>query len=144
MEVKNDSNWTVAQAGPRSERGLALIGVVGLLLVFLVFAGALLTQLANEINSVKSSGVSNEALSAADAGVHAMVEQIQTDLANNVPPAGPVDYTYPEPGASPLTTSYHATIDPADIGEWFELLSDHLDGHLSATGSSLRNEQCAQ
>ena len=98
--------------GPRSERGLALIGVVGLLLVFLVFAGALLTQLANEINSVKSSGVSNEALSAADAGVHAMVEQIQTDLANNVPPAGPVDYTYPEPGASPLTTSYHATIDP--------------------------------
>ncbi len=97
--------------GEPAERGIALIGVVGLLLVFLVFAGALMTQLANEMNSTKMSAVSNRALSAADAGVHAMVEQIQTNLALNQALPKVVTYAYPEPGASPLTTSYNATLD---------------------------------
>ena len=65
---------------------MALIGVVGLFLVFLVFAGAMITQLANELNSTKMATVSNRALAGADAGVHAMVEQIQTDLENQPRP----------------------------------------------------------
>ncbi len=93
------------------ERGLALIGVVGLLLVFLVFAGAMITQLANELNSTKMATVSNRALAGADAGVHAMVEQIQTDLDLRQPlPSGPIVYFYPEPGASPVAESYSATV----------------------------------
>jgi hypothetical protein len=96
----------------RGQRGLALIGVIGLLLVVLVFAGGLIVQLAAEVNSVKQESVSNRALAAADAGVHAMVEQIQKNVANNLPPPGsPVSYAYPEPAGTALATSYSATID---------------------------------
>jgi hypothetical protein len=92
------------------KRGIALIGVVGFLLVFLVFAGALVTQLANETNSTKMAAVSNRALSAADAGVQAMVEQIQSSLAQNLAVPAQVQYSYPEPGASPSVVSYLATV----------------------------------
>jgi hypothetical protein len=99
---------------PRLQRGLALIGVVGLLLVFLIFAGAMMDQLALEMNSVRTSAASNLALQAADAGVHAMVGEIQSDLAANLPvpgPASPLVYAYPEPGSSPQAISYTATLD---------------------------------
>lgn len=96
----------------RNQRGLALIGVVGIMLVLLVFAGGLVAQLAMEVNSVKHEAVSNRALAAADAGVHAMVEQIQYDAAHNLPPPGTaVTYNYPEPTGTPMATSYSATID---------------------------------
>lgn len=98
------------QTGPRDQRGIALIGVVGLLLVFLIFAGAMLDQLAIELNSTKMSAVSNRALTAADAGVRAMVEQIQTNLAHNAGLPQTQNYAYPEPGASPSVVSYSATI----------------------------------
>jgi hypothetical protein len=100
---------TAAQISSK-QRGIALIGVVGFLLVFLVFAGALVTQLANETNSTKMSAVSNRALSAADAGVQAMVEQIQTALAQSVAIQTPINYSYPEPGASPSAVSYTASV----------------------------------
>ncbi|GEM_PF-1008260 len=101
-------------AYPTTQRGIALIGVIGLLLVFLIFAGAMLDQLAIEMNSTKMSAVSNRALAAADAGVRDTVEQIQTDLALNqgLPnQAHPVTYTYPEPGASPSVVSYSAYVE---------------------------------
>ncbi len=94
-----------------TERGVALISVIGMLLVLLVFTGAMLDQLALEANSVRSEAASNLALTAAGAGVHAMVEQIQTDLALNLPsPKGAITYTYPEPGGSPAATQYVASI----------------------------------
>ena len=96
--------------GPMGQRGIALIGVVGLLLVFLIFAGAMLDQLAYELNSTKMSAVSNRSLAAADAGIRAMTEQIQTNLALNAGLPTPMAYSYPEPGASPAVVSYKASI----------------------------------
>lgn len=95
---------------PTDQRGIALIGVVGLLLVFLIFAGAMLDQLAYELNSTKMSTVSNRALAAADAGVRDMTEQIQFNLAHNAGLPATQNYSYPEPGASPSVVSYQATI----------------------------------
>jgi hypothetical protein len=95
-----------------NQRGLALLGVVGIMLVLLVFAGGMVAQLAFEVNSVRHETISNRALVAADAGVHAMVEQIQYDAAHNLPPPKfPVTYTYPEPTGTPLATSYSSQID---------------------------------
>ena len=97
----------------RARRGVALIGVIGLLLVLLVFAGGMVAQLSMEVNSVKTEAYSNRALSVADAGVHDMAEQIQQSIAKNLPPPASVSYSYPEPAASPSAccASYVATID---------------------------------
>jgi hypothetical protein len=104
------------QSGQRiGQRGIALISVIGLMLVLLVFAGGMVAQLASEVNNVRYETISNRALAAADAGVHSMVEQIQTDTALNLPPPSvPVTYTYPEPSGTPLAASYSAQID----GQW--------------------------
>jgi len=100
------------RAGQRQKRGVALLSVIGILLVLLVFAGGLIAQLDMETHSVRIEAMSNRALNAADAGVHAMVEQIQTNLALNLPPpGGAVTFTYPEPSGTPASTSYSATID---------------------------------
>ena len=101
----------LASARGAKNRGVALITVIGLLLVLLVFAGGLVTQLAMEVNSVKQHGVSNVALSAADAGIHGMVAAIQEAAINNVaPPAGPLVYNYPE-AVGPSTVSYSVQLD---------------------------------
>jgi hypothetical protein len=97
------------------ERGLALLCVLGFVLVFLVLVGALTTQVAMESNSMRISVISNQALSAADAGVHAMVEQIQTALADNTAIKTPITYSYPEPGASPSLVSYSASVSTPPI-----------------------------
>lgn len=92
-------------------RGIAVITVIGLLLVLLVFAGGMMTQLAMELTSVKQHGVSNTALAAADAGIHGMVAAIQNAAINNVaPPSGPLVYNYPE-AVGPSKVSYSATLD---------------------------------
>ncbi|MBC5808576.1 MAG: hypothetical protein GIX00_08235 [Candidatus Eremiobacteraeota bacterium] len=94
-----------------AERGVALITVIGLMLVLLIFAGGLVSQLAMEVNSVHAHGVSNRALTAADAGVHGMVAAIQTNAVANLPPPNtPLEYDYPEANGAPSNTSYTATI----------------------------------
>src|ERR1700736_1383277 len=112
----------------RTQRGVALIAVIGLLLVLLVFAGGMVTQLSMEVNSVKNEAYSNRALSAADAGVHDMAEQIRKSLAKNLPPPASVTYSFPEPAASPgaCCASYLATIDkqwPSNNLEYYLITS---------------------
>lgn len=110
----------------QNERGLALIGVIGLLLVFLVFVGAMMAQLIMEGNSVRISAASNRALNAADAGVHAMAEQIQTSVASGSALPGTFTYVYPEPGASPSTTQYTATLEQVTSAgglDYYQILS---------------------
>lgn len=82
----------------RNERGIALLSVIALLIIFLIFAGAVMTQLAQEINSSKTNGVSVKALSAADAGIHAMVLAIEENISLGKPDPTPFTYAYPEPG----------------------------------------------
>jgi hypothetical protein len=98
------------ESAPAQQRGIALIGVIGLLLVFLIFAGAMLDQLAYELNSVKMGAVSNRALAAADAGVRDMVAQLQWNLAHNAGLPATQNYSYPEPGASPSVVRFQSSI----------------------------------
>lgn len=71
----------------------------------------MVTQLASETSSVKTAMVSNQALNAADAGVHGMVEAIQADLALGAKlPDTPLVYKYPEAAGGP-TTQYSVTLD---------------------------------
>lgn len=91
------------------QRGVALLAVIALLVVFLIFVGAVMTQLAQEVNSSKTHGVSMKALAAADAGVRAMVVVIEENIAAGKGDPGSIGYSYPEP-AGPPTTSYNAKI----------------------------------
>lgn len=97
------------------QRGIALLSVIALLIIFLIFAGAVVTQMAQAVNSAKSSGVSNRALTAADAGVHGMVVAIEENIAKGQPDPVPTTYAYPEPGASPSTLSYTVKIEKAYV-----------------------------
>jgi len=124
---------------PRSQRGIALLSIIALLLIFVIFAGAVVVQMAQEINSVHNDGVSNRALVAADAGVRATIIATEEAIAKGLPvPISPanVTYSYPEAvGAS--TVSYTATItqgwDPLPAnGDRFYLISSTgtvLDGN---------------
>lgn len=92
------------------ERGVALLAVIALLIIFLIFAGAVVTQLAQEVNSAHNAGVSNRALSAADAGVHQMIVSIEEAAGAGGPDPGPMTYKYPEPGAAPSVVKYTVSI----------------------------------
>jgi len=115
----------------RTQRGIALLSVIALLIIFLIFAGAVMTQLAQEINSSKTNGVSVKALSAADAGIHAMVLAIEENISLGKPDPTPFTYAYPEPGASPSTTSYSVQIDknwfPGTAGSRYYLITSEGD-----------------
>ena|SRR5579872_169850 len=95
----------------KRERGVALLAVIALLIVFLIFAGAVVTQLAQEVNSAHNSGVSNRALSAADAGIRDMVVAIEEAAGKGQIDPGPITYKYPEAGAAPSVVKYQVQID---------------------------------
>lgn len=122
----------------RGERGVALLAIIALLLVFLIFAGAVVVQLRNELNSVHSDGISNRALTAADAGVRGMIVAIEEAIGNGFPDPGPITYNYPE-ASGPSTVSYTAKIqakwDPLPAGSRYYLISSTgtVSGHEQAS-----------
>ncbi len=93
----------------QSQRGIALLSMIALLLIFVIFAGAVVVQMAQEVNSVHNDGVSNRALVAADGGVRAMIIAIEEAISKGGAIPGTVSYTYPELVGSPAV-SYSATI----------------------------------
>jgi hypothetical protein len=91
------------------QRGIAILSVIALLLVFVIFAGLAVVEIAQEISFVHQDGVSNRALVAADAGVRGMIVAIEENLSQGNPVPGAVSYVYPEVIGSP-SVSYSATI----------------------------------
>lgn len=122
---------------PRRDRGIALLSVIALLLVFVIFAGAVVVQMSQEVNSVHNDGVSNRALVAADAGVRGMMVAIEESLSKAGPLPGPQNYTYPEAVGSP-TVSYASQI----IGQWDSLPGGYQRFYLiSSTGTVVDGNQ---
>jgi len=123
--------------GHASERGIALLSVIVLLLVFVIFAGAVVVEMAQEINSVHADGVSNRAVVAADAGAHAVIVGIEESISTGGPLPGVVSYTYPETVGSP-SVSYSAKI----IGQWNSLPGGFQRYYLiSSTGTVIDGGQ---
>lgn len=89
------------------QRGVALITALLMSIVFLVLIGALMAQMAGEMQDVGTHSNSAAALNAAYAGVEAMVLQIEENASGpgHVAPA-PITYTYPPPS----TVSYSARV----------------------------------
>src|SRR5579864_6814890 len=79
------------------KRGMALILVVMLVVVFLILIGALLQFMPEELREVSYTGFDNRALYVADAGIQAAVVKIEE--------ATPATYT------GPLTESFPAEPD---------------------------------
>jgi len=92
----------------RAQRGIALLSVIALLLIFIIFSGVVIVHMSQEVNTVRYDGVSNRALVAADAGVRHMIVAIEEQIPKGGLPT-PVAYTYPETIGSP-TVSYTASI----------------------------------
>jgi len=120
----------------KAQRGVALLSVIALLLIFIIFAGVVIVHMAQEVNTVRYDGVSNRALVAADAGIRNMIVAIEETIPTGVLP-GPISYTYPEAAGTP-TVSYTAKItggwDPLQpVGDRFYL--------ITATGSVLEGGQ---
>jgi hypothetical protein len=93
----------------KSERGIALLSIIALLLIFVIFAGGVVVQMAQEVNSVHNDGVSNRALVAADAGVRAAIVAIEESISKGGPLPGAVTFAYPEAIGAP-SVSYSAHI----------------------------------
>jgi hypothetical protein len=93
----------------RGQRGIALLSVIALMLIFVIFVGLAVIEMTRDVTNVHNEGVSNRALVAADAGVRAMVVAIEEAIStgNAVPPS--VSYSFPEMLGSP-SVSYTASI----------------------------------
>ena len=78
------------------QRGIALLSVIAMLLVFVVFAGLAIIEMTRDVTNVHNEGVSNRALIAADAGAKAMIVAVEEAVSNgkNIPTS--VSFTYPE------------------------------------------------
>ncbi len=94
----------------KSERGIALLSMIVMFLIFLAFAGVVIVEISQEVNSVHNDGVSNRALVAADAGVRAMIVAIEEAISKGGVVPGTVSYTYPEAMGAP-SVSYAASIE---------------------------------
>ncbi|MBV8163179.1 MAG: hypothetical protein JOZ91_02815 [Candidatus Eremiobacteraeota bacterium] len=92
-----------------AQRGIALLSVIALLLVFVIFAGLAVIEMTRDVTNVHNEGVSNRALIAADAGVKAMIVAIEEAISNgkNIPTS--VSFTYPEAVGLP-SVSYSASV----------------------------------
>lgn len=91
------------------QRGIALLSVIAMLLIFVVFAGLAIVEMTRDVTNVHNEGVSNRALVAADAGVKAMIIAIEEAISNgkNIPTS--VAFTYPESVGLP-SVSYSASV----------------------------------
>jgi hypothetical protein len=95
---------------PRTgQRGIALLSVIALLLVFVIFAGLAVIEMTRDVTNVHNEGVSNRALIAADAGVKAMIVSIEEAISNGTNIPSSVAYTYPETVGLP-SVSYSASV----------------------------------
>jgi hypothetical protein len=90
--------------------------MIALLLIFVIFAGGVVVQMAQEVNSVHNDGVSNRALVAADAGIRASIVAVEEAISKGGPLPGVVAYTYPE-AIGGTSVSYSANIG----GQWDSL-----------------------
>lgn len=118
------------------QRGIALLSVIALLLIFVIFAGVVIVRMAWEVNSVRYDGVSNRALVAADAGVRNMIVAVEETVPKGGLPT-PVAYTYPEAIGDP-SVSYTASI----AGSWDPLQPNGFRFYLiNSTGSVLEGHQ---
>ncbi len=120
------------------QRGIALLSVIVLLLVFVIFAGAVVVQMSQEVNSVHNDGVSNRALVAADAGVKATIVGIEEAMSTGGSLPGTVTYTYPEATAI-STVSYSAQI----VGGGWDSLPGGFQRYylISSTGTVFDGNQ---
>jgi hypothetical protein len=79
---------TLVEAG-RNKRGVALITVILMVVIFLILAGALLDATISEMQGVGANGISNQALNAAYAGVDDMVLKLEENTSGTnigIPP----------------------------------------------------------
>ena len=107
-----------------------MLSMVVLFLIFVIFAGAVVVQMSQEVNSVHNDGVSNRALVAADAGVRAMIVQIEEAVGKGAKPST-ISYTYPEAVGLP-SVSYSAKI----ANQWDPLSpAGHRYYLISSTGT---------
>jgi hypothetical protein len=107
------SKYLTAAHRKRDRRGVALILVMMVTVVFFILIGSLLEVLAMESHSVKTSAESNAALIAAYSGVDAQILTIETFYINGVGMGQPPDageHTYPNQSGSSTITGYETGI----------------------------------
>ena len=105
---------TVRRIGQHlGERGVALILVLIVMVVFLILIGSLLDVLAMESHAVVSSAESSEALTSAYSGVDAQILAIENFYANGVGGGSPPDAgsrVFPNQSGGPTESGYTASI----------------------------------
>lgn len=104
--------WPSARC-KRHHRGVALVFVLMLMVVFFILVGSLLEVLAMESHSVKSSAESDAALTSAYSGVDAQILAIETFYINGVGTGQPPDageHDYPNQSNSSTITGYDTAI----------------------------------
>jgi hypothetical protein len=122
----------------RAQRGLALATTLLMIAVFLILVGALMENLAREVNITGMHGRSNSALRAAYEGVEAVQYQFELNDAGAapgvVPGPGQVHGTFTDADGASVT--YTVTVDAA---RWQSVLPYYIVHSVGTNGTSTRS-----
>ena len=117
------------------QRGIALVTTLLMIAVFLILIGALMENLAREVNITGMHGRSNSALRAAYEGVEAMQYQFELNDAGAAPGVVPplVSNSFTDNDGAPV--SYSVTVDAA---RWPSVLPYYVVHSIGTSGTSTR------
>jgi type II secretory pathway pseudopilin PulG len=118
-----------------SQRGMALVAVLLMIAVFLILVGALMENLAREVNITGMHGRSNSALRVAYEGVEAMQYQFELNDAGAAPGVVPGTVLNSFTDADGATVSYSVTVDAQ---RWTSVLPYYVVHSVGTSGTSTR------
>jgi hypothetical protein len=124
----------------KRQRGAALVLVLMVTVVFLILIGSLIDILAIEWRDADTSARSNSALTAAYAGVDAMILDIEEFYVHSVQTGNvptQVQATFPDPGGGQSTTSYVAWIPQQWHGNGLNYYLINSDGSNGASPNTV-------
>jgi hypothetical protein len=118
------------------QRGIALVTTLLMIAVFLILIGALMENLAKEVNLTGMHGRSNSALRAAYEGVEAMQYQFELNDAGAAPGVVPGTVSKSFTDADGATVTYTVTVDAA---RWTSVLPYYVVHSTGTSGTSTRS-----